>query len=237
MTLKKETIDLIAKAQSGDKTAENLIVEKNSGLIHCAIKHFLNLGFEYDDLYQCGSIGLIKSIRNFDISMGTAFSTYAIPLILGEIRKYIRDDGTIKASRYLKEANIKITRAIPRLSNTLGCDPTLSQLSEETGIDIDTIILAQNACAKPVSIDMTYNDNENDLYNFIGNDDIKDLADKITVRDIISSLSKLDRQIIGLRYFKSKTQAQTATLLGITQVKVSRHEKKIIDFLKTEFFD
>ena len=231
-----ETTELIKKARAGDKQAQSILVEKNSGLVWSIVRRFQNRGHEIEDLFQIGCIGLIKSINKFDLTFDVKFSTYAVPMIVGEIKRFLRDDGIIKVSRSIKETSNKarITREL--MSKELGREPSINELSQRLNIPVEDIVLAVEASYTPESL---YNSSEensalqlieriNDEYN----ENESDLIDKIALRQILEDLKPREKQIIVLRYFKEKTQVQIAKILGISQVQVSRIEKKILEELR-----
>lgn len=227
---------LIKMARDGEKEAQSLLVEGNSGLVWSIVRRFQNRGHDMDDLFQIGCIGLIKSIKKFDLSFDVKFSTYAVPMIVGEIKRFLRDDGIIKVSRSLKETSNKarITREV--MSKELGREPTINELSQRLNIPVEDIVLAVEAAYTPESLFNSCEDNSaiqlidriNDEYN----ENESDLIDKIALRQMLDDLKPREKQIIVLRYFKEKTQVQIAKMLGISQVQVSRIEKKILEELR-----
>lgn len=230
-------IEYIKKAQNGDTEAENYIVSQNLGLVRSVVKRFLNRGCEYEDLVQIGSIGLLKAIKKFDTSYNVRFSTYAIPMIIGEIKRFLRDDGIIKVSRNLKEIAIKANACKENIEKNYGREPTISELAAELDIPAEDLIMAMDSINSTQSLyDVIHQDDGSPvlLIDKIQNDNIEDssLIDKIALREVLASLEPRERQIIVLRYFNEKTQCQVAELLGISQVQVSRIEKKILDKLR-----
>lgn len=229
---------LIKKARHGDRDAEALLVEGNSGLVWSIVRRFQNRGHEMEDLFQIGCIGLIKSIKKFDLTFDVKFSTYAVPMIVGEIKRFLRDDGIIKVSRSLKETSNKarITREV--MSKELGREPSINELSQRMGIPVEDIVMAVEAAYTPESLYNTFNEDGNSTIQLIDriNDEYceneTDLIDKIALRQMLDSLKPREKQIIVLRYFKEKTQVQIARALGISQVQVSRIEKKILEELR-----
>ena len=205
------------------------VINDNLGLVHSCAKRFQGRGIEYDDLFQAGCVGLVKAAENFDPSLGYKLSTYAVPVILGEIKRLFRDGGSVKISRSLKELSLKVSRASEELELSKGREPTISELSERLGITPEQTAEALSAMQRPVSLTMTEDDSQTDIPT-----DPPD--EKITERlSLISELDKLaqqDRSIIDMRYFRSLTQAKTAELLGMTQVQVSRREKKLLQYLR-----
>jgi len=226
-------LELIEKAKLGDKNAQSILVENNLGLVWSIVRRFQNRGYETDDLFQIGCIGLIKAINKFDSSFDVKFSTYAVPMIIGEIKRFIRDDGLIKVSRSLKETagKVRITKEI--LSKELGREPTINEIAERLSISPEEIVMAIEAGCAPESLYSVIGEGDNspllliDRINAESGSEI-DLIDKIALRQILEKLSPREKQIIILRYFKEKTQFQIAKMLGISQVQVSRIEKKIL---------
>lgn len=231
----KGILELITKAKAGDKLAQSQLVERNLGLVWSIVKRFSGRGFECDDLFQIGCIGLIKAIKKFDPAYNVKFSTYAVPMIIGEIKRFIRDDGMVKVSRGLKEmANkVKITKDV--MTKELGREPLLNEIAERLRVDMEEVVMALEANNTPESLyDKMYEDNDEILVI----DRIEDQSnrlevdDKIVLKQLLENMSFRERQIIILRYFEEKTQSQVATMLGISQVQVSRLEKKILNILK-----
>ncbi|WNS74099.1 RNA polymerase sporulation sigma factor SigF [Bacillus sp. DTU_2020_1000418_1_SI_GHA_SEK_038] len=230
-----EVKDLIKKSQDGDQSARDTIVQKNMRLVWSVVQRFLNRGYEPDDLFQIGCIGLLKSVDKFDLSYDVKFSTYAVPMIIGEIQRFIRDDGTVKVSRSLKEMGNKIRKAKDELSKSLGRIPTVNELSEFLDIPPEDIILAQEAGRTPSSIHETVYENDGDPITLL--DQIDDgnegkWFDKIALKEAINDLDDRERLIVYLRYYKDQTQSEVAARLGISQVQVSRLEKKILQQMK-----
>lgn len=210
-------------------------ISKNMGLVHSCAHKFRGRGIEYDDLFQAGCMGLIKAADAFDTERGVRFSTYAVPVILGEIRRLFRDGGTVKVSRALKERALKISRERERLSVALFREPTISELGEAMGLDICEVAEALGAAAPPISLTETDEDgNECGQLDVPVDSPEELLSDMLSVRQVIGSLAPADRKLIVLRYFSEKTQTQTAQLLGMTQVQVSRREKKILTLLRAQ---
>ncbi len=236
--LKDEEIKLLIKqSQEGDQSARDTIVEKNMRLVWSVVQRFLNRGYEADDLFQIGSIGLLKSVDKFDLSYDVRFSTYAVPMIIGEIQRFIRDDGTVKVSRSLKETGNKVRKAKDELSKSLGRTPTISEVAEHLDIAVEDVIMAQDAVRAPQSIHETVYENDGDPITLL--DQISDHSenkwfDKIALKDIMDKLDERERLIVYLRYFKDQTQSEVADRLAISQVQVSRLEKKILLFMKSQ---
>lgn len=230
-----EVKELIQKSQAGDQDSRDLIVQKNMRLVWSVVQRFLNRGYEPDDLFQIGCIGLLKSVDKFDLSYDVKFSTYAVPMIIGEIQRFIRDDGTVKVSRSLKELGNKIRKAKEELTKQLGRIPTVIELSEFLDIQAEDIILAQEASRTPSSIHETVYENDGDpitLLDQIDDGNEEKWFDKIALKEAIRELDDRERLIVYLRYYKDQTQSEVATRLGISQVQVSRLEKKILQQMK-----
>jgi RNA polymerase sporulation-specific sigma factor len=226
--------ELIHQSQQGDKSARDTLVENNVRLVWSVVQRFINRGYDPDDLFQIGSIGLIKSIDKFDLSYDVRFSTYAVPMIIGEIQRFIRDDGSLKVSRSLKEIGNKIRRKKDELTKELGRSPTVNEIAEAMDISSEEVVHAQEAAKSPHSIHETVFENDGDpitLLDQIADTDSK-WFDKITLQDAIRSLDKRERVIVYLRYYKDQTQSEVAERLGISQVQVSRLEKKILKEMK-----
>lgn len=230
-----EVKELIKRSQTGDQEARDVIVEKNIRLVWSVVQRFLNRGYDPDDLFQIGCIGLLKSVDKFDLSYDVKFSTYAVPMIIGEIQRFIRDDGTVKVSRSLKELGNKIRKAKDELSKNFGRIPTVGELSEYLDISPEDIVMAQEASRTPSSIHETVFENDGDPITLL--DQIDDgmeekWFDKIALKEAILELEDRERLIVYLRYYKDQTQSEVATRLGISQVQVSRLEKKILQQMK-----
>ncbi|RDW19120.1 RNA polymerase sporulation sigma factor SigF [Oceanobacillus arenosus] len=230
-TLSDEQVkDYIYKSQHGDKLARDILVENNIRLVWSVVQRFINRGYDPDDLFQIGSIGLIKSIDKFDLSYDVRFSTYAVPMIIGEIQRFIRDDGSVKVSRSLKEIGNKIRRKKDEMTKQLGRSPTINEIAEVLEITPEDVVLAQEAAKTPHSIHETVFENDGDpitLLDQIADQDTK-WFDKFNLEEAIKSLNDRERLIIYLRYYKDQTQTEVAERLGISQVQVSRLEKKIL---------
>lgn len=207
------------------------IVKQNLGLVHSCAARFRGRGIEYDDLFQTGCIGLIKAIDNFDESKGFKLSTYAVPVILGEIKRLFREGGSVKVSRSLKELSIKVRRKHDEFLSQNGHEPSINELSEILGIASEEVVQALNASLVPISLSATEDEKENQI-------DIpcpsieENLTETLSLKESINKLEPLDRSIIFLRFFKNLTQCQTAKKLGMTQVQISRRERKILQSLK-----
>ncbi|MEH7381800.1 RNA polymerase sporulation sigma factor SigF [Bacillus sp. JJ1533] len=230
-----EVKNLIKLSQEGQQEARDLIVQKNMRLVWSVVQRFLNRGYEPDDLFQIGCIGLLKSVDKFDLSYDVKFSTYAVPMIIGEIQRFIRDDGTVKVSRSLKETGNKIRKAKDELSKQFGRVPTIAEIAEYLEITPEDVVLAQEASRAPSSIHETVYENDGDpitLLDQIADNNETKWFDKIALKEAIRELDERERLIVFLRYYKDQTQSEVATRLGISQVQVSRLEKKILQQMK-----
>ncbi len=232
-----ETLKLLEKAQCGDKEAQSALVKNNIGLIKSIVKRFLNRGYEYEDLFQLGSIGLLKAIKNFDPGYNVRFSTYAVPMIAGEIKRFLRDDGLIKVSRSLKELNGKIRQVKDRLIRDKGREPTLNEISEELGVPPEDLVMAMEAASVPEYLyDTIHQDDGSPIFliDKVATEEDKsgEMLDRLTLKEMIHKLKPRERQIIMMRYFQDKTQTQIAQKLGISQVQVSRIEKRILNKMR-----
>lgn len=228
---------LIERSQKGDQSARDEIVEKNMRLVWSVVQRFLNRGYDPDDLFQIGCIGLLKSVDKFDLSYDVKFSTYAVPMIIGEIQRFIRDDGTIKVSRSLKEIGNRIRKTKDELTKELGRVPTVYELSDYIDVPVEEILMAQEAVLAPTSIHETVYENDGDpitLLDQISNEDDDKWFDKIALKEAIENLDDREKLIVYLRYYKDQTQSEVATRLGISQVQVSRLEKKILKTIKDQ---
>lgn len=226
--------EYIYNSQQGDKDARDLLVERNIRLVWSVVQRFINRGYDPDDLFQIGSIGLIKSIDKFDLSYDVRFSTYAVPMIIGEIQRFIRDDGSLKVSRSLKEIGNKIRKKKDELTKKLGRSPTIHEVADELEITPEEVVHAEEAGKSPHSIHETVFENDGDPITLL--DQIADTDtnwfDKLTLQESIRGLNERERLIVYLRYYKDKTQSEVAERLGISQVQVSRLEKKILHDMK-----
>lgn len=237
-----EVLALIGRAHQGDKEARDTLVEKNTGLVHSIVKRFLNRGVEMEDLFQIGTIGLLKAIDKFDCSFDVKFSTYAVPMIVGEIKRFLRDDGMIKVSRNIKSLARKIHFDKEELTKQLDREPTIEELSEYSGIEKEDLVFAvESASSLQYLYDTIHQDDGApvlliDKLSEKGVED-NDMIDKIALKEALRSLDEKSRQIIMLRYFKDKTQVQVAKMLGISQVQVSRIEKKVLNVMRDKLQD
>lgn len=224
---------LIAQAQAGDTVASNTLVEENSGLIWSVARRFQGRGAEMDDLYQLGCLGFLKAVEGFDLNFGTQFSTYAVPKIAGEIRRFLRDDGTIKVSRSLKEQSAAIKAVRTKLALALNREPTILEISRETGLSSEEIAMAETATAATESIQKECGEEGFTLENVLTDTESEEkMVEKIALRQAVSGLPERERQVIQLRYFHGLTQQRAAKVLSVSQVQISRIEKKALAMLR-----
>lgn len=236
----EETVEIILKVQNGDKSLEEYIVSNNMGLVRSVVKRFLNRGCEYDDLIQIGCIGLLKAIKKFDPSYNVRFSTYAVPMIIGEIKRFLRDDGMVKVSRSIKETAVKANLCRERIEKSQGREATIEEIAVELDLAKEDLVMAMDSqCMIQSLYDVIYQDDGSPvlLIDKIESEENKneEVIDRVLLKEILSTLKEKERKIIILRYFKEMTQTQVGEILGISQVQVSRMEKKILERLKNSF--
>lgn len=225
---------LVKSAQNGDKDAAERLIVENSGLIWSVARHYFGRGLESDDLYQLGCVGFVKAIKSYDESYGTRFSTYAVPKISGEIRRFLRDDGCIKVSRSIKERAALIYSAKSELEQKLGREPKLSELSERTGLSAEEIASAECAVASTQSLDHESGEDGFTLKDILSDETQEDkLIEYVALREGIESLPEREREVIKLRFYRGLTQQNTARILQVSQVQISRLERKAIAKLKS----
>ncbi len=248
-----ETTVLIEQLQAGRTELRDVLVEKNLGLVSHIVKRYVGRGVDAEDLFQIGSIGLIKAIDKFDLSFEVKFSTYAVPLICGEIKRFLRDDGMVKVSRSLKENNLQIRRFIETYSQKFGKDPGLDEIEAGTGIAREDILLSMESANEVESIyQSVYQSDGNELYlvdqvvaggvrkgigqtyGCVEDSEKDEILNHILIKQIMTKLSEMERKLIKMRYFEDKTQTEVAKACGISQVQVSRLEKKILLKLRNE---
>ncbi len=228
--------ELLAKAQAGDQEAREQLILENSGLVWSIAKRYFGRGVDADDLYQLGCLGFLKAIDGFDLEFGTQFSTYAVPKISGEIRRFLRDDGTVKVSRSIKERAIAIKQTRHRLTGVLNREPTLSELAEELDLTVQEIAAAETATASTESIQRESGEEGFTLEDVLTDGSMEEtLVEHIALKEAVMHLPQRERTVIDLRYYRSLTQDQCARILGVSQVQVSRIEKKALQLLR-QFF-
>ena len=240
---------LIARSQAGEKDAREVLIEKNLGLVRHIVKRFAGRGYDLEDLFQIGTIGLMKAIDKFDLKLGLQFSTYAVPMITGEIKRFLRDDGLVKVSRTIKENGMKVKLARQRLQAVQAKEPTLQEIAGEAGLSVEDVVLAMEASIEVESIyAAVYQDDGSEVYlvdkvvrggsGSVGSsaahgcdrDDAEKekLLNHMLLKQLLDGLEPKDRELIYMRYFQNKTQVEIAAILGVSQVQVSRMEKKIL---------
>lgn len=240
---------LIARSQAGEKDAREVLIEKNLGLVHHIVRRFAGRGYDSEDLFQIGTIGLMKAIDKFDLALGLQFSTYAVPMITGEIKRFLRDDGIVKVSRTIKENGLKVKLARQKLQGEEGREPTLQEISRETGLSGEDIVIAMEASVEVESIySAVYQDDGSEVYlvdkvvrgtsgsvgssmvGVFGCEDVEKekLLNHMLLKQLLDTLEPKERELISMRYFRNMTQVEIAAILGISQVQVSRQEKKIL---------
>lgn len=245
----EETSVLIARSQAGEKDAREVLIEKNLGLVHHIVRRFAGRGYEQEDLFQIGTIGLMKAIDKFNLELGLQFSTYAVPMITGEIKRFLRDDGPVKVSRTIKENGLKVKLARQKLQAAEGREPTLQEITEATGLTKEDVVVAMEASIEVESIySAVYQDDGSEVYlvdrvvrgvngsvgssmaGSIGGEDTEkeELLNHLLLTQLLDTLNPSERELISMRYFQNKTQMEIASILGISQVQVSRLEKKIL---------
>lgn len=237
MLSNEENIKFILLAQKGDDEAKTILLNEHSPLIKSIVRHFKNKGVEYDDLFQLGCIGFLKAIKNFSTEYNVRFSTYAVPMITGEIKRFLRDDGYIKISRGTKSLAAKIEHFTREYKAKFFSSPTVEQIATELNLEPQDIIFAMDSGKFPLSLyEKAEDENNISLIDKIADKGTTDdNIDKILLKQIISALDERDKKIIILRYYRDKTQSEVARVLNVSQVQVSRLESKIIEKLKSEF--
>ena len=234
----EETLKLIIDSQNGDREAEETLVVKNAALVKSIVKGYVGRGAEYEDLFQTGCIGLIKAIKGYDSQYEVRFSTYAVPMISGEIKRFLRDDGIIKVSRSFKENAVKIYRAQEKLKRETGREPTLSELSKECGLTEEEITQSLDAVREPISIyEPMYNsdgDSQMLLVDTVASEEGTEnkVIDKLLLQKLMQELTERERKILLLRFFRDKTQSEIAGMMGVSQVQISRIITKSLEKLR-----
>ena len=228
-----QTLELIARSQQGDRAASEQLVEENAGLIRAVARRYYGRGVEPDDLFQLGSIGFLKAVAGFDTAFGTQFSTYAVPKIAGEIRRFLRDDGTVKVSRTLKERATAIRQARDRLSKALGREPVLSELAEALDLTVEEIAEAETATDPVASIQQPAGENGLTLESVLSEGAMEEqVVERLALRQALAQLPEREGRVIALRYYHGLTQERAASMIGVSQVQVSRIEKKALAHLR-----
>ena len=236
--MKKENYRLIKLAQAGDKPAMETITMQNKGLIWSSVKRFSGRGVEAEDLFQIGAIGLIKAVNKFDTSFDVEFSTYAVPMIMGEIRRFLRDDGIIKVSRSLKETANMAKSVAERIYKKSGREATISEIADELKCKVSDVMISLEATQPTESIYKTVSDKDNSSLLLIDkihtSDNEEEIITGVALRQAIENLPSKERQILMLRYFREKTQSEVAKIMGVSQVQISRIEKKLLNILRED---
>jgi RNA polymerase sporulation-specific sigma factor len=233
--MEQTAYDRLMAAKNGDRDAADEMVSLNSGLIWSIARRYFGRGVDPDDLYQLGCVGFLKAVAGFDPAYGTQFSTYAVPKIAGEIRRFLRDDGSIKVSRSIKERAHVIRSAKSTLEQQLGREPTLSELSAETGVSVEEIAVAETATGVPESLQRETGDDGFTLENVLGDwDQEENLIEQVSLREAITKLPEKEQIVIRLRYYRGMTQEQAARVLKVSQVQVSRLERRAVEQLRTQ---
>lgn len=228
--------ELLIKAQNGDAAAKEKLIEENAGLIWSIARRYFGRGVDSDDLYQLGCLGFLKAVEGFDPEYGTQFSTYAVPKIAGEIRRFLRDDGTVKVSRCVKERSAMIKSTRQRLTVKWCREPTLSELAAELDLTVEEIAAAETATAATASIHKETGDDGFSLEDVLTVGSMEDqLVERIALKETVKKLPERERSVIALRYYRGLTQEQVAVILGVSQVQVSRIEKKALQLLRSYF--
>ncbi len=231
------TLELVSKAQKGDQQAKSVLIEENSPLIKSVIKRFRDKGIEYDDLYQIGCIGFLKAINNFNADFNVKFSTYVVPMVIGEVKRFMRDDGAIKVSRALKTLNLQINKFVEAYSGQHQTKPTIEQIAKHFNIDEQEVVLAMDSAKMPLSLYAPIEE-EGSTLTVIDRVDMQgdnsNILENLALKEMIKHLDERDRKIIMLRYYFDKTQSEIAQELKISQVQVSRLENKILESLRTK---
>lgn len=232
-----DTLELIKKAQAGDMQAREKLVTSNIALVKSLVRRYMNRGVEYDDLLQIGSLGLIKAVLGFKTEYGSRFSTYAVPLILGELKRYMRDDGMIKVSRSVKEIYIKIKNEREKLCRDLGREPGVKDIAASLNISEDEVLTALESARSPISLEQPLSDNSDSdtiMEHIPGKENEVEIIDLMMLKQYLGELEGNERKVILLRYFKNMTQSRIAEMMGISQVQVSRIESRVLKKLRVK---
>lgn len=235
-----KTLELLKLAKDGNQNAKDELVKSNLGLVWSVARRYMGRGYELDDLYQIGCIGLMKCIEKFDLAYDVKFSTYAVPMISGEIKRYLRDDGMIKVSRTLKETANKVAKVRNEILNTTGVEPGIEDISDILNIDVEEIVASLEACVDVESINKTIYQNEGNSISLADKiaddkDEQEEVINRMVIKELLSGLKEEESKIIKLRYFENKTQTEIANEIGISQVQVSRMEKMILLKMRNEY--
>ncbi len=230
-----QILNLVEKAQQGDQGAKEVLLKENAPLIRCVIKRFKDKGIEYDDLYQIGCLGFLKALNNFQVDYNVKFSTYVVPMVIGEIKRFMRDDGAIKVSRVLKSLNLQINKFVDKFFSDNQRSPTIEEIAKHFNVDEQEVVLAMDSARMPVSLYSPLEDGEDGLLvmdRVEGEGQAEDMFDHIALKELIHNLDKREQKIVMLRFYFDKTQSEIAKELKISQVQVSRLENKILENLR-----
>ena len=230
-----QILNLVEKAQQGDQDAKEVLLKENAPLIRCVIKRFKDKGSEYDDLYQIGCLGFLKALNNFQVDYNVKFSTYVVPMVIGEIKRFMRDDGAIKVSRVLKSLNLQINKFVDKFFSDNQRSPTIEEIAKHFNVDEQEVVLAMDSARMPVSLYSPLEDGEDGLLvmdRVEGEGQAEDMFDHIALKELIHNLDKREQKIVMLRFYFDKTQSEIAKELKISQVQVSRLENKILENLR-----
>ena len=232
-----ETVKLIMDAQAGDERAKTELIERNSPLIKSVIRRYRNKGVEYDDLYQLGCMGFLKAIRNFSTQFEVKFSTYAVPMIAGEVKRFLRDDGYVKVSRSVKSLAVKMAFFVDEYKSEHDDSPSIETIAEKFGVEPSEAVYIMDSAKFPLSLYEGADDEHGQtlIDKISSGETVEDNLDKVVLKDAISSLDEREKKIVALRYYRDKTQSEVARVLGVSQVQVSRLESKIIEKLRSKF--
>lgn len=232
----EKTLELIQQAKCGDQEALQTLTIENSPLIKSIIKRYIGKGIEYDDLFQLGSMGFIKAVKNFDTSFNVRFSTYVVPMIIGEIKRFMRDDGEIKVSRSIKSTNIQINRFVESFVKENGDKPTIEQIAKHFELDAQEVVFIMDSARMPISLYTPFEDGENKslllIDRYAQDNSSEEMFENIALKEALKNLEERDKMIILMRYFRDKTQSEIAKELKISQVQVSRLEMKILNKMR-----
>lgn len=238
MLTNEETFDLLQRAKYGDDFAKEKLISMNSPLIKSIVKRYLNKGVEYEDLYQLGSLGFVKAINNYDANYNVKFTTYAVPMIAGEIKRFLRDDGSIKVSRSIKYMAIQVKNYINDYMKENGVAPTLETIATDLNIEINDVVFALEANSTTLSLNEKFNEDSETIAlidKISDNFSTEKLINKLALRELIETLSSREKQVIIMRYYLDKTQSEIAKELGVSQVQVSRIENKVLNDMREKF--
>ena len=230
-----QILDLVIKAQNGDQGAKEVLIKENSPLIKCLIKRFKGKGIEYDDLFQIGCLGFLKALKNFKAEFNVKFSTYVVPMVIGEIKRFMRDDGAIKVSRVLKSLNLQINKFIDQYSSINQKAPSIEEIAKKFNVEEQEVILAMDSARMPVSLYSPLDEGEEGLLvmdRVECEDEGQNMLENLALKELLHKLDKREQKIIMLRFYYDKTQSEIAEQLKISQVQVSRLENKILDNLR-----